>query len=66
MEEELEVAKKRVEILCGFLQDLIDREKHSDGTQDNTNVYWVQSRFGLTTVGTWAEWAMISIMINPK
>ena len=61
MEEELEVANLKVDILRGLLQDLIDRENHPD----NTNVYWVHSKFGLTTVGTWAKYVLITAMIDP-
>ena len=61
MKQELELAEKRVEILCGFLQDFIDRENHPD----NTNVYWVHSKFGLTTAGTWAKYVLIASMIDP-
>lgn len=62
MEEELEVANLKVDILRGLLQDLIDRENHPD----NTNVYWVHSKFGVTTVGTWAKYVLITAMISPK
>ena len=61
MEEELEVANLKVDILRGLLQDLIDRENHPD----NTNVYWVHSKFGVTTVGTWAKYVLITAMIDP-
>ena len=62
MEKELEVANLKVDILQGLLQDLIDRENHPD----NTNVYWVHSKFGLTTAGTWAKYVLIAAMISPK
>lgn len=65
MKKELAAANLKVDVLRGFLQDLIDRENHSDWTQDNTNVYWVHSKFGVTTVGTWAKYVLITAMIDP-
>lgn len=61
MEEELAKANLRVAVLGGLLQDLIDREDHPD----NTTVYWVHSKFGLTTAGTWAKYVLITGMIDP-
>ena len=61
MEKELWAANLKVDILQGLLQDLIDRENHPD----NTNVYWVHSKFGVTTVGTWAKYVLITARIDP-
>lgn len=60
MEEELAKANLRVAVLGGLLQDLIDREDHPD----NTVVYWVQSKFGVTTVGTWAKYVLLTAMTD--